>query len=95
MPYTYNIEGTQTPDSKQETNDMSKTNSRDLLSTAIAQYAFEKGASAADRPAYNSSPNGMAFQVGLWARERSITIYNVHASRGYVYILNGIYKIKL
>ena len=74
---------------------MNKIRAQDIEPTAIAQYAAEKGAAAADRPPYASSPNGMAFAVGLWARERNITVYTVHKSSGYTYVLNDTYRIKL
>ena len=74
---------------------MSKINLNDLQPTAVAQYAAAQGANAADRPAYASSANGMAFAVGLWARERGVAVYKVHKSSGYTYILNDTYKIKL
>ena len=74
---------------------MSNIRAIDIEPTAIAQYAAAQGASAADRPPYASSNNGMAFSVGLWARERGITVYTVHKSSGYNYILNDTYKIKL
>ena len=63
--------------------------------TAIAQHAAEKGPNAAGRPAYDSSPDGMAFSVGLWARENGVTVQEVKASRGYTYILNRRYKISM
>ena len=66
-----------------------------VSATAMAQYAAANGPDAADRPFYASSNNGMAFAVGLWARERGITVYTVRKSRGYNYILNDTYKIKL
>ena len=66
-----------------------------ISATAMAQYAAAQGPNAADRPFYASSNNGMAFAVGLWARERGITVYTVHKSSGYNYILNDTYKIKL
>jgi len=74
---------------------MSKINLNDLQPTAVAQYAAAQGASASDRPAYASSNDGMAFAVGLWARERNVAVYKVHKSSGYTYILNDTYKIKL
>ena len=74
---------------------MRKITAKDIEPTAIAQYAAAQGAGAADRPAYASSPNGMAFAVGLWARERGITFYTVRKSSGYTYILNDTYKVKL
>ena len=63
--------------------------------TAIAEHAAQSGPNAADRPAYDSSPDGMAFQVGLWAREHGIYVYDVKASRGHTYVLNGTYKISM
>ena len=74
---------------------MNKIRAQDIAPTAMAQYAAEKGAGAADRPPYASSPNGMAFAVGLWARERGIAVYTVHKSSGYTYVLNDTYRIKL
>ena len=74
---------------------MNKIRAIDIAPTEMAQYAAAQGPDAADRPAYASSPNGMAFAVGLWARERGITVYTVHKSSGYTYILNDTYKIKL
>ena len=74
---------------------MNKIRAIDIAPTEMAQYAAAQGPDAADRPAYASSPNGMAFAVGLWARERGITVYTVHKSSGYNYILNDTYKIKL
>ena len=74
---------------------MNKIRAIDIAPTEMAQYAAAQGANAADRPAYASSPNGMAFAVGLWARERGITVYTVHKSSGYTYILNDTYKVKL
>lgn len=73
---------------------MNKIRAIDIAPTEMAQYAAAQGPDAADRPAYASSPNGMAFAVGLWARERGITVYTVHKSSGYTYILNDTYKIK-
>lgn len=74
---------------------MNKITAQDIAPTAIAQYAAAQGAAAADRPPYDSSPNGMAFAVGLWARERGITVHKVHKASGYNYVLNDTYKIKL
>lgn len=74
---------------------MNKIRAIDIAPTEMAQYAAAQGPDAADRPAYASSPNGMAFAVGLWARERGITVYTVHKSSGYTYILNDTYKVKL
>jgi len=74
---------------------MNKIRAQDIAPTAIAQYAAAQGATAADRPPYDSSNNGMAFAVGLWARERGITVYTVHKSSGYTYVLNDTYKIKM
>ena len=65
-----------------------------VSATAMAQYAAANGPDSADRPFYAKSNNGMAFVVGLWARERGITVYTVRKSRGYLYILNDTYKIK-
>jgi len=87
--------GTTNDNSKRRIATMKTITAKDIEPTAIAQYAAEKGAGAADRPAYASSPNGMAFAVGLWARERGITVYRVHKSSGYTYILNDTYKVKL
>lgn len=64
-----------------------------MSATDIAQYAAQNGPLAADRPAYDSSPNGMAFQVGLWAREHDMPVCEVKASRGYTYLLNRAYKL--
>jgi len=66
-----------------------------MTPTEIAKHAADQGPNASERPPYDSSPNGMAFAVGLWARERGITVYEVKASRGYTYILNRQHKIKL
>ena len=74
---------------------MNKIRAIDIAPTEMAQYAAAQGPDAADRPAYASSPNGMAFAVGLWARERGITVYTVYKSSGYTYILNDTYKVKL
>ena len=74
---------------------MNKIRAIDIAPTEMAQYAAAQGPDAADRPAYASSPNGMAFAVGLWARERGINVYTVHKSSGYTYILNDTYKVKL
>ncbi len=74
---------------------MNKIRAQDIAPTAIAQYAAAQGATAADRPPYDSSNNGMAFAVGLWARARGITVYTVHQSSGYNYVLNDTYKIKM
>ena len=63
--------------------------------TTVAQYAVHSGPNAADRPAFDSSPNGLAFQVGLWAREHNVTVHEVRAGRGYIYTLNGLYRINL
>ena len=87
--------GTSNDNNKRRLKKMRKITAKDIEPTAIAQYAAAQGASAADRPAYASSPNGMAFSVGLWARERGITVYTVRKSSGYTYILNDTYKIKL
>ena len=74
---------------------MNKVKAIDIEPTKIAQYAAAQGAAAADRPPYASSNNGMAFSVGLWARERGIIVYTVHKANGYTYILNDFFKIKL
>ena len=74
---------------------MNKIRAQDIEPTAIAQYAAAQGATAADRPPYDSSPNGMAFAVGLWARARGVAVYTVHKSSGYTYVLNDTYKIKM
>jgi hypothetical protein len=96
MPYNTDIEGAEAPGrQRQETNQMNAITAKDIAPTAIAQYAAAQGATAADRPAYASSANGMAFAVGLWARERGVAVYKVHKSSGYTYILNDTYTIKL
>ena len=64
-----------------------------MSATQIAEYAAQAGPNAADRPPYDSSPNGMAFRVGLWARERGITVQEVKAGRGYTYTLNRSYRL--
>ena len=61
--------------------------------TDIAQYAADRGPFAADRPAYNCSAHGFAFQVGLWARDHGIAVYEVVAGRGYNYRLNNRYNL--
>ena len=58
--------------------------------TAIAQGA---ASGEGDKPPYSSSPNGMAFSVGLWAKANGIQPLLVHASRGYSWILNERVKL--
>lgn len=67
----------------------------DVRFTQLAQLAEHTGPLAAERPAYASSPDGLAFQVGLWARAHGVRVDNVHASRGYTYILNGRYAVNM
>ena len=64
-----------------------------MTPTELAQYAAHNGSCAACRPVYDSSPNGMAFRVGLWAREHGVVVSEVKAGRGYIYILNRTYKL--
>ena len=46
-----------------------------------------------ERPAYESSSVGMAFQCGVWCRDNKIPLGSVKASRGYTWIVNGFYKL--
>ena len=62
--------------------------------TSIAQYAAEEGPTACERPPHDSSPNGMAFGVGLWASEHGETVYEVAPSRGYSWKLNRDWKLR-
>lgn len=64
-----------------------------MTATEIAQYAADAGPTAGCRPAYDSSPNGLAFLAGLWAREHGIVVHEVRASRGYTLILNRDWRI--
>ena len=66
-----------------------------MTTTELAQYAASVGPTAGDRPAYDSSPNGMAFCAGLWARSAGIPVYEAHLSRGYTVIINRQYKVNL
>ena len=45
------------------------------------------------RPHYASSPNGYAFQCGVWCRKMGITFFEVKPSRGYTWIVNRTYKL--
>jgi len=63
--------------------------------TEIAQYAAQAGPDAADRPAFDSSPNGMAFRIGLMATMRGITVSELKSGRGYTYTLNRQFKINM
>ena len=66
-----------------------------MNSTELAQYAAQAGPSAADRPTYDSSPNGLVFRAGLWARSAGVTVYEAHMSRGYTVVVNRKYKVNL
>ena len=66
-----------------------------MNATELAQYAEQTGPSAADRPTYDSSPNGLAFRAGLWARSAGVAVYEAHASRGYTVIVNRKYRVNL
>jgi hypothetical protein len=61
--------------------------------TEMAIYAYQSGPRAADRPAYESSTMGMAFSVGLLARERGIIVMEIKQGRGYTFILNRQFRI--
>ena len=66
-----------------------------MNTTEIARYAASTGPAAADRPAYDSSPNGLAFRAGLWARDAGITVYDAKQGRGYTVIINRQYRVNL
>ena len=56
----------------------------DLTQHALAAYDGRMS----EQPAYDSSPAGMAFSAGLWARAKGILPEEVRAGRGYKMILN-------
>lgn len=64
-----------------------------MTTTELAEYAAHDGPGACCRPAYDSSPEGMAFAVGLWAREHGVAVHEVAQGRGYTFLLNRTYKI--
>ena len=45
-----------------------------------------------ERPPYNSSPVGMAFQCGVICRKMGITPLEIKPSRGYIWIINRTFK---
>ena len=55
-------------------------------------HAGYNGATSQEPP-YASSPNGMAFQCGVWARKSGIDILEIKQGRGYTWIINRQYKL--
>lgn len=68
-----------------------KMTADDAHFTAIAQDA--EAHPQKTPPPHPSSPNAMAFSVGLWARAHNVRVYEVHQSRGYQWVLNGQFRL--
>ena len=63
--------------------------------TAYALLAFENGSEAAERPHYDSSPNGMAFIAGLWCRSHNVYPAEVKESCGYSVRVNRTLRLRI
>ena len=67
----------------------------DPHTTSLAQLAERQGPNASERPPYDSSPDGLAFQAGLWAKSAGIHVEEAYQSRGYTVVINGMYAVNL